>query len=337
MEVHRLPVQFASDVRRVITRLFDPGGETRARSVIERVGQLSESEVGAMLDRVRRDFHHRHEDLETAFEENYDEMAALAGTPDGLSRDRRLLIGSYFTMEYSVASAALFNPSIVKHRNQWNLPEGAVRFILSLRATGEGHLSCVVFRTGVITSEHGVQMDPPRQFSHRVRTSPDRRYDKPLFRRKLRDIGIDSAAIGVVLDRLPDEFTMVELEHAITAARAAEPETLRSEKTCEGILWLARSNYELELSKDADASEVVIFPFSTNESQGIEDLRMVRFVDDDGEATFYGTYTATDGYHILPQLMETRDFLRIGVHTLNGACAGIRAWRCSPAASEGTT
>lgn len=321
MEVYRLPVQFASDVRQVITRLFDPGGEARARSVVERVGRLSDAEVAAMLDGVRRDFHHRHEGLDATFEENYGEMAALAGLSNGLPRERRLLVGAYFTMEYSIASAALFNPSIVKHRNQWNLPEGAVRFILSFRATGEGHVSCVVFRTGVITADHRVLVDPPAQFLHRVRTSPDWRYDKPLFRRKLRDIIADESAINWVLDRLPDQFTMVELERAIVAARTADPPAVPSEETCEGILWLARSNYELQLSKDADASEVVIFPSSANESRGIEDLRMVRFVEDDGEVTFYGTYTASDGNCILPQLMETREFLRIGVHTLNGACA----------------
>jgi predicted GH43/DUF377 family glycosyl hydrolase len=328
-------VQFASDVRRVITRPFDPGGETRARSVIERVSRLSETEVSAMLDRVRRDFGNRHEDLETTFDENYEEMAALACASDALSRDRRLLIGSYFTMEYSIASAALFNPSIVKHRNQWNLPEGAVRFILSLRATGEGHLSCVAFRTGAITADHNVQVDPPAQFVHRVRTSPDRRYDKPLFRRKLGDLAVDSTTIDLVLDRLPDQFTMVALEHAVAAAHTAEPEKLHVDEACESILLLARSNYELEISRDAEASEVVIFPFSANEKQGIEDLRMVRFVDDDGEVTFYGTYTATDGARILPQLMETRDFLRIGVHTLNGACARNKGMALFPRRIDG--
>jgi len=321
LEVHRLPVQFAADGRRVITRLFDPGGEARAKRIIERVRQFSEPETEEMLDRLRQDFGHRHEDLETVFEENYEDVAALAGASNNLPRNRRLLIGSYFTMEYSIASAALFNPSIVEHRNQWNLPEGAVRFILSFRATGEGHVSCAVFRTGIITSDHSVQMDPPRPFSHRVRTSPDRLYDKPLFDRKLRDIGIEEAAIELVLGRLPDQFTMVDLERAVVAARMEGPERLHSEETFEGILWLAQSNYELRLSKDADASEVVIFPYSSNESHGIEDLRMVRFVEDDGEVTFYGTYTATDGHRILPQIMETRDFLRIGIHTLSGRAA----------------
>ena len=86
-------------------------------------------------------------------------MAAI-GASTKADPNRRLLIGSYFTMEYSIESAALFNPSIVPHINQRNLPEGAVRFIMSLRATGEGHVSSIVFRTGVIYSDHEVQMDP---------------------------------------------------------------------------------------------------------------------------------------------------------------------------------
>ena len=82
---------------------------------------------------------------------------------------------------------------------------------------------------------------------------------------------------------------------------------------------------------------MVIFPQTSNESHGIEDLRMVRFVDDDGTVTYYGTCTAFDGYRVLPQLIETRDFLRIGVHTINGACARTRAWRFSRGGSAGTT
>jgi predicted GH43/DUF377 family glycosyl hydrolase len=320
-EVHRLPLQFGRDARRVITRLFDPGGETRARNVLDRVGQLSDDEVEEALEQVRREFSHRHHNLDAVFEENCLAVFALTGTLEGISHSRRLLIGSYFTMEYSIASAALFNPSIVAHRNQWNLPEGAVRFILSFRATGEGHVSCVMFRTGIITADHNIQMDPPGRFARRVRMSPDRRYDKPLFRRKLHDMAIDEGAAQLVLDRLPERFTILELEHALAATEAAEPERFRSPETREGMLWLARSNYELKLSKDTDAAEVVIFPLTSNESRGIEDLRMVRFVDDDGSITFCGTYTASDGCRILPQLMETRDFLRISIHTLNGACA----------------
>jgi predicted GH43/DUF377 family glycosyl hydrolase len=321
LEVHRLPLQLGSDARRVITRLFDPGGEARVRNVLARVDQLSDEEVEEALEQVRGEFCHRHHHLEAVFEENCRSMSSLTGGLEHLSPSRRLLIGSYFTMEYSVASAALFNPSIVAHRNQWNVPEGAVRFIMSFRATGEGHVSCVMFRTGIITADHNIHMDPPGRFARRVRISPDRRYDKGLFHRKLRDMAIDETAAQLVLDRLPDHFTFQELDQALTATQAAEPERFRSPETREGMLWLARSNYELKLSKETDASEVVIFPLTSNESRGIEDVRMVRFVEDDGSVIFFATYTATDGHRILPQFMETRDFLRIAIHTLNGACA----------------
>jgi predicted GH43/DUF377 family glycosyl hydrolase len=225
------------------------------------------------------------------------------------------------TAEYSIESAALFNPSIVPHRNQRNLPSGAVRFIMSLRATGEGHVSSIVFHTGVIYSDHQVQIDPPSRFTRPVRIVPDKRYDKPLFRRKLQDIGVQEKVMDLVLDRLADCFTAAQLEQAITETRAATCEKCQDENAFHGIRWLARSNYQLELPRDAEASEVVIFPQTSNESHGIEDLRMVRFVEDDGTIVYYGTCTAFDGYRVLPQLLETRDFLKIGVHTINGACA----------------
>ena len=119
------------------------------------------------------------------------------------------------TAEYSIESAALFNPSIVPHHNQRNLPAGAVRFIMSLRATGEGHVSSIVFRTGVITADHQIQIDPCGRLARPIRVVPDKQYDKPLFRRKLKDIGVHEGAMDLVLDRLADSFTLAQLEHAI--------------------------------------------------------------------------------------------------------------------------
>ena len=324
LAVHRLPIALESDLKRVITRFFDPGGETRVQHIVDRVALLSNADVDRILEDVLRDFQDRHENVAATFEENYRHGLALLAAdrrPGELSPARRLLIGSYLTMEYSIESAALFNPSIVPHRNQWNLPNGAVRFIMSLRATGEGHVSSIVFRTGVIEADHSVHMDPPARHTSRLRVFPDRRYEKYLFHRKLKDIGVYETGVELVLDRLEDQFTMAQLEHAITAAREVTPEKLQMEETIEGIRWLARANYQLRLSREAEASEIVIFPQSTNESHGIEDLRMVRFVDDDGAATYFGTCTAFDGYRTLPQLIETKDFLTIGVHTLNGARA----------------
>jgi predicted GH43/DUF377 family glycosyl hydrolase len=224
-------------------------------------------------------------------------------------------------MEYAVASAALFNPSIVPHPNQEGVPEGGLRFIMSLRATGEGHVSSIVFRTGVIGPGRAVEFDPLGPILRRARLSPDQFYNKPLFRRKLREMAIDQKAVELVLNGLPDRFTLLELEHAIAAVRQRKPEALRLEETIEGIRWLARENYRLRLADNADISQMVIFPQSDNEIRGIEDLRLVRFVDDDHSVVYYGTYSAYNGYRVLPQLMETSDLQHVQMHTHNGACA----------------
>ena len=318
LAVTRLPVTFTRDNRRVITRFFDPGGEARIRSVVERVAQLSDSEVTRWLELVLLRFRTRHSNIAAVFEQHYDNAMSTIGEANTVTSNRRLLIGSYFTMEYSIESAALFNPSIIQHPNQRDLPDGAVRFILSLRATGEGHVSSIVFRSGVIGSDHDIRMDPPSRFTHPISVSPDKQYNKPHFRRKLTEMAVHGTAVNLVLERLDDSFTMAQLEHAIGAARAA-PDRHLSEDAIEAMRWLARSNYQLELPRDAELSEMVIFPQTKNESRGIEDLRMVRFVDDDGTVTYYGTCSAFDGFRVLPQLIETTDFFKVGVHTLNGA------------------
>src|SRR5208337_847914 len=164
------------------------------------------------------------------FEENYRNGAEMTGTSDDFSHNRRLLIGSYLTSEYSIESAALFNPSIVPHHNQRNLPEGAVRFIMSLRATGEGHVSSIVFRTGTITADHTVRIDPCGRHSRPVRVVPDKQFDKPLFHRKLKDIGVGDETLNLVLNRLADTFTSAQLEHAVTAARESASEASGFEK-----------------------------------------------------------------------------------------------------------
>jgi predicted GH43/DUF377 family glycosyl hydrolase len=320
LAVKRLPVTFASDIRRVITRFFDPGGRERIQSVIQRVNSLPDDEVARLLDGIFLRFRTRHGSIVSVLEQNYRHAMTIVGPEADPGLNRRLLIGSYVTMEYSIESAALFNPSIVPHINQQNLPEGAVRFIMSLRATGEGHVSSIVFRTGVIYSDHRIQMDPPSRFSHPIRMFTDKQYDREVFRRKLIDIRVPESAVMAVLEDLGQTFTMTQLEHAIAQAREGGGDVL-SDDAVNGIRWLAKSNYQFELPRDAEASELVIFPQTSNESRGIEDLRLVRFVDDDGAVTYYGTCTAYDGYRILPELFETSDFQRIGVHTLNGAKA----------------
>ena len=198
-------------------------------------------------------------------------------------------------------------------------------------------MSSIVFRTGVITADHQIQIDPCGRFSRPVRVVPDKQYDKPLFRRKLKDIGVHEGAVDLVLDRLADAFTSAQLEHAITETRDAASEKLQLEESLQDIRWLAHSNYQLELPREAEASEVVIFPQTSNESHGIEDLRMVRFVDDDGSGHLlrhlHGLRRlprapATDRDPRLPQGRRAYDQRRL---------RRTRAWRFSRGGSAGTT
>jgi predicted GH43/DUF377 family glycosyl hydrolase len=321
--IERLAVRFGADSRMLITRPFFPGGADRVRNVFHRVLALSDEEVERVLSGVLSSFCHRHRSLETVLDEHFRLAAALVGhaalATRTMSLSRQRLIGSYFTMEYSLASAALFNPSIVPHPNQNGVPGGGKRFILSLRATGEGHISSIVFRTGIIYADYTVQMDLPPPFSYRLRKVLDRQYEKKLFWRKLREMQVNANVTNQVMTLLPDTFTYQELERALTQFRRADG-SVQPEGAFEGIRWLARENYLLEIPQDMHISQLVIFPQSDSESRGIEDLRMVAFRDDDGATTYYGTYTAFDGYRILPQMLATTDLKHMHIHTLNGKC-----------------
>ena len=321
IQVVRRPEKFISDDRRVITRFFNIGGEDRVRSVIRRVMTLPEDEVEKLLDQVRQDFQGRHRRVEATLERNFEQVRRHIPESDHLSRSRRLLLGSYFTMEYAIESAALFNPSIVLHPDQNNLPEGSARFIMSLRATGEGHLSSIVFRTGVVDELGHLAFDPPSRFAASLRPREDRAYENKLFTLKLSEMGVLSDAARAVLAGLPAFFTLQQLQQRIEQV-SHEPippnHTISLSEAGDIMLWLARSNYHLELPPDSDPSEIVIFPTSENESHGIEDLRLTRFVDDDEKVTYFGTFTAFNGYRILPQIIETDDFRYLKIHTLNG-------------------
>ncbi|MEX0654694.1 MAG: glycoside hydrolase family 130 protein [Phycisphaeraceae bacterium] len=318
LKVSRLPEKFISDDRRVITRFFDVGGEKRVRAIIRRVMNLPDAEVDTLLQRVREHFSSRHRNIEQTFERHFDTVRPHVPDPDHVSPVRKLLIGAYFTMEYSVESAALFNPSIVLHPDQSGLEAGQTRLLMSLRATGEGHISSIVFRTAIIDGQGHIRFHPPSRFAAKLTVRQDRAYEKKLFRLKLIEMTAYNDTARQILDRLDDRFNYGQLDDAVDAVRQTHANPNVFTETAENMLWLARSNYRLSVPQGTDPSEVVIFPSSDNESKGIEDVRLTRFVDDDGTVTYFGTYTAYNGFRILPQLLETRDFQQIDIHTLNG-------------------
>ncbi|MCH7812812.1 MAG: glycoside hydrolase family 130 protein [Planctomycetes bacterium] len=310
--------RFASDSTRVITRPFVPGDRQRIERIVDRVCSLSEDEARALLAGVLADFAERHKDVGDVFEDNFRQVVGDLAAGRDLSRQRRMLIGSYCTMEYSIESAALFNPSIVVHPDQTGLAAGAVRFIMSLRATGEGHVSSIVFRTGVIDADGDLSVDPVSRFVERARQVKDRIYQKEVIFLKLIEMAGYNQAVQAVLDHLAEQFTFSDLEAAIDRARNDGDPSPDLREAADTMRWLARSNYHLTFPEECTPSEVVIFPTSESESRGIEDARFVRFVDDDGSVMYYGTYTAYNGVRILPQLLETSDFREFRITTLNG-------------------
>ena len=175
LNVTRLPARLAADARRVIARPFLPGGAGRIGAVIGRVLALTDAEVSSMLSTVLADYRTRHKDIRGIFRQNYamaiaQPVVAAQASP---SDERRLLLGAYFTSEYSLESVALFNPSMVLHPDQNGVPPGSARFIVSLRACGEGHISSIEFRTGIVDSSREIILDPRTRFAITARAMAD--------------------------------------------------------------------------------------------------------------------------------------------------------------------
>ncbi len=321
--VKREPNLFYSDTSRVITQLNLPGGgPDRARRICERIIHLSPAEAQKAYAEVLENFDSRHKELPEVFERHY--YIALQNVPhdpplavSDLSEEHRLLMGAYFTKEYSIEAAAFFNPSIVPHPDQSNMPEGSCRFIMSFRAVGEGHVSSIVFRTGVADAEVNLTFNPVTPYVETPDILPNPSYDKHTFTLKLTELDFEDHICQEIMTQLGEQFSLKELEDAIWIFGVHNPE-LSQHQTINTIRWLAKSNYQLRFSDSQDICERVIYPYSENESKGIEDARFVRFVEDDGTATYYATYTAYNGHIILPQLVETKDFVTFSMITLNG-------------------
>jgi predicted GH43/DUF377 family glycosyl hydrolase len=310
------------DPARVLLRQFEPGDARRMSRIIERIMAVPEAEVGGLLAQVSADFAQRHLHMWRRFMERFEQLRELLRDDVEISEQRQLLMGSYFLAEYSLESAALFSPSMVQHPDQTNLPEGAVRFVLSLRATGEGHISSITFRSGIVYRDLRIEMDPagnlltePRQIANTV-------YEGPLFQRKLQELGLESDFTQRVLERLGWSFGLETLRDALTAelqhSSQAHGEAGEDQLRAQSIWMLARSNYEVQFEEEQELSERIIFPSTPSQRNGIEDARFVRFRKDDGTHVYYATFTAYDGRVIMPELLETSDFLRFRFISLNG-------------------
>ncbi len=323
--VKRSWVRLQPDPRRLVTKPYIPSShasvedESRVDKVVRRVLSLSAGEVQETLAALRANFDGRHPDLDQVFWQGLSAIADSVPDSPELSENRRLLIGAYFSHEYSIEGAALTNPSIAPHPDQHGVPAGGLRVIVTLRAVGEGHMSSIEFRTGLIDSGADIELDPPGKPVTGQRRTPT--FDKALFVEKLNEIGAKGEILDQALSHLGTQFAMVDLDLALSDLAHNEPLTPTAQQLIHSAHWVASSNYELTFPAESDLTQRVLFPNGPTDSQGMEDARLVAFTQADGSVVYFATYTAFDGFNILPQLISTADFETFRIATLNGKAA----------------
>ena len=332
--VRRAESTLFSDASRVIAKFFLPGSETKPQgalhvdTIINRVLNMSEEEVSLTLKNTLSRFGDRHFKFEEVLERHFDRVAHHAPSGVDISRERRDLIGAYFTQEYAVEGVALFNPSIVLHPDQSGLERDEIRIVLSLRAIGEGHVSSIEFRTGVFSESAGIKIDAP---GRRVVTGKSAPISLTRdFLMETLDHHIGTVLYEELLRLLPEKFDSDHLGDAITLIEKDSLITEGSGAIAKQIRNIASANYQLQFPADRELSEYIIAPCSADERQGVEDARFTQFTEDDGSINYYATYTAFDGSHINQHLLATSDFQNFEIRTLIGQAAGNKGMAIFP-------
>ncbi|WP_010188301.1 glycoside hydrolase family 130 protein [Sphingomonas sp. PAMC 26605] len=276
MLLHHHDAMLKPDPSRTVIRPFEPGypggydnGPSRLQVIADRVIGFDDHQVDRLLSEVTAALDDRHRNVDAAFRRRFEDLRSMLIDVEDVNGRRRELIGALFMEEYAFEAAALFNPSAVLHPDQQDVPPGSLRFVMSLRGIGEGHVSSVSFRTGIWTFGGGVEIDPVGPI-----TQP------PV---------IDAAAV-----------------------RAGMPQL------------------KLNCGGSHVISETVLFPVLPTQRQGIEDVRLVRFVEGNGEVTYYGTYTAFDGMHARSEMLVGTDFRSWEMRKLAGDAVGAKGMALFP-------
>lgn len=292
------------------------GGEpSRLDTIVKRVLEIPDESYEVILDELSSRHVGLAADLDAIWLRHFEAARVvspvLADVSDPLLQR---LVGAFLTQAYAYEGAALTNPSIVPI----GAPDaGRQRFVMSMRAVGEGHISSIAFVTGSVDSLGDIDLDE----RHAPVSNGDRRapvYLRSAFADKLTELGFMSQAAEGILRILTPSFTPEQLDASLARIREADLNLVEVEHAIHRVHWLAASNYEVIFDDAMPVSEHLISPAAPAESQGIEDARFVRFTEDDGEVKYYATYTAYDGTHILPQLIETPDFHRFRMATMTG-------------------
>jgi predicted GH43/DUF377 family glycosyl hydrolase len=319
VHVNRINLRLNPDFKKVIPRFFNSGIE-RSQILIQRVLQLPEAEADELLTNILTGFSERYRDIRSIFIKHFDLVHNLihGESMDNISDSKKLLLGSYFTMEYSIESAALFNPSIVEDPDQTGAAEGEKKVIVSFRATGESHISSVVFKRATLDKNSMIHFEPSGKFITEGTLKIKNRETKKEFTTWLSQLEIPDAIRNSIIEPLGDPFSYKEIEMILKSALLPIQSPIDRKRIKYDILDVVNTNYELQFTPDTHISERVIFPVTYAEKNGIEDARFVKFTSENGSVNYVGTYTAYDGLVIRPHLIETKDFLRFKVSPLHG-------------------
>jgi len=230
LRIHRHDIQFVPDSSRVLIRPFVPLDARRTVNILTRAFSLNEEETEQELAKVMSEFGGRHTDIERLLLSHFRKVQRHLPTSRSLSVTRQLFIGSLFIGEYALESAALFNPSIVAHPDQSGLADGSLRVVISLRATGEGHISSIEFRSGVIDGAAGIAIDPVSRYVTAPELVPNPTYDKTSFTFKLMEMGFENPCMEAIMNTLGPTFTLAELDRGVKSLRRTSQIVSRDEQ-----------------------------------------------------------------------------------------------------------
>jgi predicted GH43/DUF377 family glycosyl hydrolase len=321
MNINKNTLRLYASAKAVITQYLTLPGNSRVEHVVMRLDALNENEVADLMTQIMQEFGGRHRNIQKIFLSHASRTEEKYGRSlSHLSAEKRLLLGAFFTKEYSIEAAALFNPSVVPHPDQSELNPGEKRFVMSLRATGEGHISSIVFHTGTVDMQGNIKLDPSSGYYDRLHKKEDALYEKNFI---LNYAGFIPGFKSSILDILPDSFTEKQAKKILTSSQGIDESMVHSARIFEEFMDM---NYELDSSQPVPINEQVIFPTAGGESMGMEDVRFVKFED----ARYYGTYTAYNGKQIRTQLIETINFEQYKVWTLNGPAVSDKGMALFP-------
>lgn len=315
VQVKRTDIKIMANPARVLPLFLKFKDKDRVLKIISNVVSLDELKVEKTLDQIFQEFESRHINFRDILLDHYHTIANKINIKDGLTLSRKYLIGAYFTKEYSIESAALFNPSITVHPEQNGFDNDRMKFIMSLRATGEGHISSIVFRTGLLSKDGSISLDKAEDKLIAAKKNNNAVYKKSFISERAqfyKKINLE------IFNYLPDEFTEKEFYRII--ANIKKKDLFKLNGTKKAIESIFDTNYELSFKKSTPLNSKVIFPSSKAESMGMEDVRFVEFTENN-KKKYFGTYTAYNGKNIRVQLIETDDFNTFKIRSLHGKAA----------------